>query len=73
MDRAERRKRTKETQIKRSKKNKSYSEITEEAGYWRDNHIGCSCSMCKPWKHGFEEENKPSLQRKLQDDSDDDL
>jgi hypothetical protein len=26
--------------------------------------------MCKPWKHGIEEQNKPSERRKLQKDKD---
>lgn len=34
----------------------------------RSRHHGCgkSCPMCRPWKHGFESELKPSERRRIQ-------
>ncbi len=39
----------------------------------RSKHHGCgkSCSLCKPWKHGFEDKLKPSERRAIQDEADD--
>lgn len=36
----------------------------------RSRHHGCgkSCPLCRPWKHGFEDELRVSERRKLQDE-----
>lgn len=66
---AVRREKQKSKQAKRIKDVKDClnSELNErQMGRLRDHHYRCGCAMCKPWKHGLEEKEKPSERRKLQ-------
>ena len=36
-----------------------------QKGKYKDNHIGCGCSMCKPWKHKLDKKMKPSDRKKV--------
>lgn len=38
-----------------------------QKGYYKNNHIGCGCPMCKPWKHKLANKMKPSDRRKSED------
>ena len=33
-------------------------------GRYKDNHMGCGCPMCKPWKHKLDDKMKPSDRKK---------
>jgi len=35
-------------------------------GMLKKNHLGCGCSMCKPWKWGFDKKFTISERKKLQ-------
>lgn len=48
-----------------NKRLKKYKRITDnctpsQKGKLRKTHVGCGCSMCKPWKHGLGEDMKYS-------------
>ena len=66
---AERRHRAEKKQQKRLKNLKinwpSVEEHSNFIGQLRNNHFGCGCSMCKPWKHKLDKKLKPSERKKL--------
>lgn len=35
-----------------------------QKGHYKNNHIGCGCPMCKPWKHKLAHKMKPSDRKK---------
>lgn len=35
-----------------------------QKGRYKKNHMGCGCSMCKPWKHNLADKMKPSDKRR---------
>jgi len=44
------------------------SEDPRHLGHFKNNHLGCSCPSCKPWKHKREPKYTVSERRRLQDD-----
>ena len=66
-DRAWRRTQSKKKQDKRVQNLESVGFDIKEPGKLRNNHYGCGCRMCKPWKHGAEPKLKPSERKKCQD------
>ena len=64
-------KRRHESFVHQKKRLKNYSfhnhePLTDEQkGQLKDNHFGCGCSMCKPWKHNLEESLTASERRKI--------
>lgn len=77
MSRAERRHKAEIKQTKRLKHqiNKYIDNIDERLlGHLKNNHRGCGCEMCKPWKHGLDNKYKISELKQLGDtDGNDDL
>jgi len=35
-----------------------------QKGYYKNNHIGCGCMACKPWKHNMANKMKVSDRRR---------
>ena len=72
MTRDERRYKAEVKQAKRRKLqvNKHIADDDERTlGQLRDHHKACGCSICKPWKYGFEDKYKASELKKLGEDN----
>ena len=74
MSRAERRHNEKKKQTKRLNhaQRRYYNDIEDGeherlVGQLKNSHNSCGCSLCKPWKYGFESKYKPSERRELQE------
>lgn len=73
MNRSERRHRTEVKQKSRIKnwQNNRWEPSEKLKGKLKHTHYGCGCTICKPWKHGYEDKHKPSELRKLYNGKDD--